>query len=87
MAGMRYFNIPIEGDTPNIEQMDRFGQLIIDSGLHPLLVYAPTAGLLGVMWASYRIHTLGAPRSYAIKEGRSFGMTREQGAGLLKKLQ
>lgn len=85
--GMRYFNIPIEGDFPNKEQVDRFSRLIVESGRDPLLVYAPSASLLGTMWASYRIGYLGAPSSFAIAEGRSLGMTREQGAALLEKLQ
>jgi len=29
-ADMQYFNIPIKGDMPNREQMDRFGRLIIE---------------------------------------------------------
>ena len=85
--GMRYFNIPIEGELPNKEQVDRFGRLIVTSERHPVLVYAPTAGLLGIMWASYRIGYLGAPQSFALEEGRSLGMTREQGAALVERLR
>ena len=86
-AGMRYFNIPIERDFPDKDQVERFGRLIVESGRDPLLVYAPTAGLLGIMWASYRIGYLGAPPSFAVEEGRSLGMTREQGATLLERLE
>ncbi len=82
--GMRYVNIPIEGSLPTREQTERFSRLIVDSGRYPLLVYAPTAELLGAMWASYRIGYLGAPRAFAIEEGRSMGMTQEQGAALFE---
>lgn len=86
-VGLRYFNIPIEGDFPDRDQVDRFSQLIVQSARDPILVYAPTPGLLGFMWASYRIGYLGAPPSFALEEGRSLGMTREQGAALLERLE
>jgi|SaaInl4_135m_RNA_FD_contig_123_17474_length_4596_multi_4_in_2_out_0_4 protein tyrosine phosphatase (PTP) superfamily phosphohydrolase (DUF442 family) len=77
-VGMRYFNIPVVSGMPNRKQMDRFGQLVLSAMDGPLLVYAPTQGLLGTMWASYRIGKLGAPFAFSINEGRSLGMTPTQ---------
>lgn len=53
----------------------------------PVLVYAPWATILGIMWASYRIDYLGAPISFAIDQGRSLGMTEAQGATLIGRLR
>lgn len=76
-VGMRYFNIPVEGDMPSREQTDRFSRMVYASSRGPLLVYAPSSALLGAMWASYLIN-LGAPLDYALKEGKSLGMAPEQ---------
>jgi protein tyrosine phosphatase (PTP) superfamily phosphohydrolase (DUF442 family) len=85
-SGMRYFNIPLDGSTPSLEQAERFSRLVIENSQHPLLVYAPTSALLGAMWASYRI-SLGAPLGFAIKEGRALGMMPGQEAKLRKRAQ
>ena len=85
-VGMRYFNIPITEEFPSRDQVDRFGRLIMGFGRDPVLVYAPAASLLGIMWASYRIDYLGTPISFALDEGRSLGMTEAQGASLIGRL-
>ena len=83
--GMRYFNIPIEGPTPSPEQAKLFTIMIIDKSTYPLLVYAPTSYLLGVMWASYLIN-LGAPLEFAIEEGKALGMMPNQEKELRKRV-
>ena len=83
-VGMRYFSIPVEGDTPSAEQARFFSRIVYESTRGPLLVYAPTASLLGTMWASHRINH-GAPLDFAIKEGKLLGMTGEQEAVLRKR--
>lgn len=86
-VGMRYFSIPIAEEFPSREQVDFFGRLIMGSGRDPVLVYAPSATILGIMWASYRIDYLGTPISFAIDQGRSLGMTEAQGATLIGRLR
>jgi hypothetical protein len=76
-AGMQYFNVPIEGDMPNRNQTGFFNRIVVNAHNGPLLVYAPRAELLGVMWASYRI-SLGSPLEFALREGRTLGLTGEQ---------
>ena len=83
-VGMRYFSIPVEGDTPSAEQAKLFSQIVYDSIGDPLLVYAPNAPLLGSMWASHRINH-GAPLDFAMKEGKLLGMTAKQEAVLRKR--
>lgn len=83
-VGMRYFSIPVQGDTPSSEQTKLFSRIVHDSIGDPLLVYAPNAPLLGSMWASHRINH-GAPLDFAMKEGKLLGMTAEQEAVLRKR--
>jgi len=76
-VSMRYFNIPIEGDLPNKKQTASFNQIVADTQNIPLLVYAPRAALLGVMWASYRL-SHGLPLELALSEGRALGLSGKQ---------
>lgn len=75
--GMGYFNLPIDGDIPEQRQVDLYSEIILKAGNRPLLVYAPKASLLGLMWTSYRLDQ-GVPAEFAIQEGRAFGLTGEQ---------
>lgn len=76
-VGMVYFNIPIEGDMPTPTQTAQFRDMVISSSATPLLVYAPTARLLGAMWTAYRL-SFGVPMNYALSEGRTLGLTEDQ---------
>jgi len=76
-AGMQYFNVPIEGDMPNRKQTGFFNRIVVNAHNGPLLVYAPRAELLAVMWASYRIR-LGSSMEFTLREGRTLGLTEEQ---------
>lgn len=84
--GMRYFNIPVTGSMPSVEQSRQFSRMILDNSERPLLVYAPAAPLLAAMWASYRIN-LGAPLGFAMEEGRRLGMLAEQEAELRRRVE
>ncbi len=61
---------------------ERFGELALKAVDGPMLVYARTPGLLGTMWASYRIGKLGAPYEFSIREGGLLGMTPKQASWL-----
>lgn len=76
-AGMSYFNIPVVGDTPSVPQAQRFSRIVLEVGEEPLLVYAPSSGLLAMMWASHRLN-FGSTVSFAVAEGRSLGLTDAQ---------
>ena len=75
--GMRYFNIPVDGETPSREQVNDFTQKVVDAADDMLLVYAPSSSLFGAMWAAHRIN-LGAPMEFAINRGRDLGMEAVQ---------
>lgn len=83
-VGMSYFNIPIKGDMPTAGQARLFSRKVMEFHHGSLLVYAPTAPLLGMIWASHRIYH-GAPLEFAVREGKSLGMTDEQIAVLRKR--
>jgi len=76
-VGMRYYNIAIDGDMPSPKQSALFNQTVLNVNNGPLLVYAPRAALIAVMWASYRI-SLGSPLGFALSEGKSLGLSVEQ---------
>jgi protein tyrosine phosphatase (PTP) superfamily phosphohydrolase (DUF442 family) len=75
--GMRYLNIPVSGDVPDQDQVNKFTQSVIDASSDMLLVYAPRSALLGSMWAAYRIN-VGAPVEFSINQGRKLGMGEDQ---------
>lgn len=85
-AGMQYFNISVSGIMPNPEQTRFYNQIVLNANNSPLLIYAPTASLNAIMWASYRI-SLGSPLEFALHEGRSMGLTKEQELGLKIQVQ
>lgn len=82
--GMSYFNIPVSLSIPSPQQTSEFTRILLEIGDYPLLVYSPTAPLLGSMWAYYRI-SHGAPLEYAVLEGNSLGMMPEQEAELRRR--
>lgn len=75
--GMRYINIPVEGNLPSQEEVEGFTQHVVDASHGMLLVYAPRAELLGTMWAAHRMN-LGAPTGFALREGKELGMKPDQ---------
>jgi hypothetical protein len=77
-----YFNIPIESSAPGVAQIEYFRDLLLDPGNRPLLVTAPSAEILAITWAAYRLQ-LGAPLAYAIYEGKSIGLRSELESALL----
>ena len=81
--GMKYFNIPVDGDVPDKAGVARFSEILTASGNLPILVFSAKADLLGGMWAYYRL-TKGLPEEAAVTEGRGLGLS-EDGARDLKK--
>jgi hypothetical protein len=72
--------------APSVTQIENFHDLLLDADNRPLLVVAPSAEILAVTWAAYRLH-LGAPLAYAIYEGKSIGLQSEQESVLRDRLQ
>ncbi|MCU7846121.1 MAG: hypothetical protein KZQ93_19980 [Candidatus Thiodiazotropha sp. (ex Monitilora ramsayi)] len=82
--GMRYYNIPVAGTLPERNQILLFTQSVVDASSSLLLVYAPSAELLGSMWAAHLIN-LGAPFDFAINEGKKLGMGANAESGLRRR--
>lgn len=82
-VGMTYVNIPIEGKMPSQQQTDVFIAALLDPQNTPMLVYAPEADMIAVMWAIYRLK-MGSPLSFTLHEGRSLGLSEKQGIELQK---
>jgi protein tyrosine phosphatase (PTP) superfamily phosphohydrolase (DUF442 family) len=85
-VGMRYFNIPTKNDTPSPQQVRLFTRLVMEASDGPLLVYAPTAPLLGFMWANHRFN-IGSPLEFALTQGKALGMTPAQEDVLRKRAE
>ena len=81
---LEYFYIPVESMAPDAAQIAQFHGLLLNTDNLPILVFAPTAEILAVTWAAYRLH-LGAPFAYAIYEGKSMGLQSEQESALLNR--
>ncbi len=59
--GMRYVSIPVREGVPTPQQISGFIRAVNDTENLPLLVFAPSADLIGVLWESH-LRALGAPR-------------------------
>ncbi len=86
LRSLGYFNIPVESIAPGVAQIENFHDLLLDADNRPLIVIAPTAEILAVTWAAYRLH-LGAPLAFAIYEGKSMDLQSEQESALLDRRQ
>ncbi len=80
-AGMLYFTIQVNGNTPTSEQVTEFNQIVSNTKNGSVLVYAPQAASLGAMWAFHRF-SLGGPIAFSISQGRLLGLTSKQEAEL-----
>jgi len=74
--GMKYFNIPVDGDAPEQAHVARFNEILSTEENLPVLVFSASANLLGKIWARHRL-TAGLPRDKAISEGRGLGFSEE----------
>ena len=72
--GMKYFNIPTEGDVLGAAHITRFNEILSTTGNLPILVFSASANLLGEMWAYHRLAN-GLPREEAVREGRGLGLS------------
>ncbi len=76
-AGMLYFSVPVESNMPNPGHIQIFNRIVLNARNGPILVYAPSAELIAITWAFYRL-SLGSPLEFVLSEGRSMGLTEEQ---------
>lgn len=74
VLGMKYFNIPIDGDVPGKAHVVRFSEILVDNENLPILVFSASADLLGGMWVNYRLSKGSSPED-AVEEGRKLGLS------------
>ena len=85
VLGMKYFNIPTDGDVPAKEHVARFGDILSSNEGHSILVFSASGDLLGGMWAYYRL-TKGDAREDALREGQAFGLSDEGAQELMERV-
>lgn len=83
--GMKYFNIPTDGDVPAKEHVARFGEILSSNEGQSILVFSASGDLLGGMWAYYRL-TRGSMREDALREGQAFGLSDEGAQELMERV-
>ncbi len=76
-AGLRYFNLPMNGDPPSQPMVTRFAQLLADPDVQPLYFHCRSGNRAGTLWAIYR-RIGGVNLDQAIAEGRAIGMHDER---------
>jgi tyrosine-protein phosphatase SIW14 len=76
-AGLRYFNIPMEGlDRPKHEQIERALALLNDAANHPVFVHCKRgADRTGTVIAVYRITHDGWSGADALREAKRYGLS------------
>jgi protein tyrosine phosphatase (PTP) superfamily phosphohydrolase (DUF442 family) len=73
--GMKYFTIPVAGDTPGKVEVAQFHKILSDRGNLPILVFSASANLLGGMWAYHRL-MMGVAQKIATQEGYELGLSK-----------
>jgi len=76
-AGLRYFNLPVNGNPPSHQVMTRFAAVLADADVQPLYFYCRSGVRAGTVWAIYR-RTGGVALDQAIAEGKSIGMSDQR---------
>ncbi len=76
-AGLRYFNLPMNGDPPSQPVVTRFAQLVADADVQPLYFHCRSGNRAGTLWAIYR-RLGGVNLDQAIAEGQAIGMHAER---------
>jgi len=85
-VGMKYFNLPYVGGVPSPSSLEQFTNWLLDPKNTPMLIYARKAEMIAGMWTSYRLK-MGSPIGFALQEGRSLGLLKEQQAELKKRVK
>jgi protein tyrosine phosphatase (PTP) superfamily phosphohydrolase (DUF442 family) len=76
--GLRYFNIPVDREAPQDEQVEEFLQIVADPENRPLFIHCSTANRVGGFWMIRRVLVDGWTVEAAEEEARRIGLSNEK---------
>jgi len=74
---MRYFNIPVTGASPRVEQADEFLRLTRDKSNHPMLINCASANRVGAFMMILRVVDQGWSEDKALDEAIKIGLSSD----------
>lgn len=74
---MRYFNIPVDGSSPRVEQADEFLRVARDKTNHPMLVNCASANRVGAFMMILRVVDQGWSEDKALDEAVKIGLASD----------
>jgi protein tyrosine phosphatase (PTP) superfamily phosphohydrolase (DUF442 family) len=74
---MRYFNIPVNGASPRVEQADEFLRLTRDKSNHPMLINCASANRVGAFMMILRVVDQGWSEDKALDEAIKIGLSSD----------
>lgn len=72
--GLRYFNIPVDGEAPTDAQVEEFLRIAADEANRPLFIHCSSANRVGGFWMIRRVLVDGWSVEEAEKEARRIGL-------------
>ena len=72
--GLRYFNIPVDGEAPTDAQVEEFLRITADAENRPLFIHCSSANRVGGFWMIRRVLVDGWSAEEAEKEARRIGL-------------
>ncbi len=72
--GLRYFNIPVDGEAPTDAQVEEFLEITADPQNRPLFIHCSSANRVGGFWMVRRVLVDGWSVEEAEKEARRIGL-------------
>lgn len=72
--GLRYFNIPVDGEAPTDAQVGEFLRITADAENRPLFIHCSSANRVGGFWMIRRVLVDGWSVEEAEKEARRIGL-------------
>lgn len=75
-AGLKYFNIPVNYQTPTDESVDEFLRITDDPANRPMFIHCTAAIRVGAYWMIRRVLRDGMTYDAALAEARKVGLTQ-----------
>jgi len=72
--GMKYFNIPVQGNAPKDEQADEFLKITDDAGNRPVFIHCASANRVGAFFMIRRVLRDGMTFDAAKAEAQKIGL-------------
>lgn len=75
-AGLKYFNIPVNYQSPTEESVDEFLRITDDASNRPMFIHCTAAIRVGAYWLIRRVVRDGLTYEAALAEARKVGLTQ-----------